>query len=203
MKTILIFLSFSFIFTSCVSIYFTETQPKGGTMLNEIPNELIGNWMESENNYIGFDKKGKTGTKYVSDSLGNIVDTIFENIPLSDSLRIFQVKNIYILNYKEKGKNWGIITFKPQLNGDIFTYQIDDPHFFAKDRNLKLVKAVYIIDGEEKVVNTLNPNYENNLQFQSATFSGQMKIKTLKKMMSENRIMNILKKDGSIYVPSE
>ena len=162
MKTILIFLPIYFLFGSCVSIYFTEPQPKGGTRLNEIPDELLGSWEEGKN-FMGFNKNGITTITYESDSLNNIIDTIYAKIPLSDSLRIYQAKNIFVLNYPNKVYNWEIIAFKPQANGDIYTYKVIDPKFFALDRNLKLLNAIYYVDGEEKIVNTLNSNYNDQL----------------------------------------
>ena len=168
MKTILIFLPIYFLFGSCVSIYFTEPQPKGGTLLNEIPNELLGSWEEGKNS-MGFYKNGITTITYVSDSLNNIVDTIYTKIPLGDSLRIYQAKNIFVLNYPNKVYNWEIIAFKPQANGDIYSYQMTDPNFFALDRNLKLLNAIYYVDHEEKILNTLNPIYNDRLEFRSAT----------------------------------
>ena len=152
---------------------------------------------------MGFNKNGITTITYESDSLNNIIDTIYAKIPLSDSLRIYQAKNIFVLNYPNKVYNWEIIAFKPQANGDIYTYKVIDPKFFALDRNLKLLNAIYYVDGEEKIVNTLNSNYNDQLEFRSATFTGQMKFKTLKKMTSDKNLMSILRKDGTIYIPSD
>jgi hypothetical protein len=204
MRTLFIFLSLTFLFSSCVSIYFTETQPKNGKELTEIPKELIGIWKNGNNGYSGFDINGGISTSYIKDSLDNIIDTVYEKTPLSDSVKMFKAKDIYVLNFKEKGNPWEIIALQVQKNGDINGYWDNDPNLFSSDRDLKLLKSVYANEeGEYKTFTSLDPKSQEELSLKSATFSGQMNFKTLKKMASKKRILFILKKDGTIYYPSE
>lgn len=164
MRTLFLFLSLTFLFSSCVSIYFTETQPLNGKELTEIPEELIGIWKNGNNGYSGFDKNGGISTSYVKDSLDNIIDTLYEKVPLSDSVKMFKTKDIYVLNFKESGNPWEIIALQVQKNGDINGYWDNDPNLFSSDRNLKLLKSVYSNqEGEYKTFTSLDPKSQEEL----------------------------------------
>lgn len=60
-----------------------------------------------------------------------------------------------------------------------------------------------IINGEEKKVKALNTNSEESAIFQSALYSGQMSIKTIRKMITIDNLLLILKADGSVFNPDE
>ena len=87
-------------------------------------------------------------------------------------------------------------------NGDINIYYPYKPEIFAHVKGLKLEEATYYIDGEKKIVKTLTPDFESPNEFNNAVFSGQMTIKTLRKLITKIPPI-IFKKDGSISYPVE
>ncbi len=187
------------LFTSCSHIYFQEVQPKGGVMLTEMPKELYGKWFEANSEGWEINQFGITKIDFKTDSMENIIDTVYSTTPLSDSMRIYKSEGLYILNYREKCEYWEIAFFQPQTNGDISIYNISDPKVFAKVKGIKLVEANYTIDDEYRTVYNLDPEAESSLKFESAIFSGQMKLKSLKKVLNETS-PTIFKYDGTIYI---
>lgn len=187
------------LFASCSHIYFQEVQPRGGDRLNEIPKGLYGEWHGDTEGWL-INKLGITNIDFKTDSLENIIDTVHTTTRLSDSMRIYKSEGLYVLNFREKSDYWETAIFQPKSNGDIYIYNISDPKVFAKVKGLKLVEANYTIDDEYRTVYNLEPEAENSLKFESAIFSGQMKIKSLKKVLNEIS-PTIFKHDGTIYVP--
>jgi len=184
---------------SCSHIYFQEVQPRGGERLNEMPKELYGEWYGDTEGCL-INEFGITNIDFKTDSLENIIDTVYSTTPLSDSMRIYKSKGLYVLNFRENSEFWEIAIFQPQSNGDISIYNISDPKVFAKVKGLKLVEANYTIDDEYRTIYTLDPEAESSLKFESAIFSGQMKLNSLKKVLNEIS-PTIFKHDGTIYVP--
>lgn len=187
------------LFTSCSHIYFQEVQPRGGDRLNEIPKGLYGEWHGDTESWL-INELGITNIDFKTDSLENIIDTVYSTTPLSDSMRIYKSEGIYVFNFRENNEYWEIAIFQPQSNGDISIYNISDPKLFAKVKGLKLVEANYTIDDEYQTVYNLDPEAESSLKFESAIFSGQMKLKSLKKVLHEIS-PTIFKHNGTIYVP--
>ena len=122
---------------------------------------------------------------------------------LSDSLRIYKAKEFYVIHSKENNDYWEIVILKPINNGDINLYCTSNHELFASDKGLKLQEATYIINGEEKKVKALNTNSEESAIFQNALYSGQMSIKTIRKMITIDNLLLILKADGSVFNPDE
>lgn len=201
MKPIFFFLGFVLLATSCQHVYFTEPQPKGGTLLTEVPEELYGLWFDSDG--LRIDAQGFTIINVKQDSLGNPKDTVYELMTLCDTFQLYKAKELYVINYKEVGKNWELYVLKPLKNGDIESYSSADPEIYAKDKGLKLLEATYTVEGEEKTVKTLYSEYDGSVEFQEATFSGKMKLRTLRKTLTPDHLDNILKADGTIYKPQD
>lgn len=204
MKLFLAVILLSFIFPSCSSIYFIEPQPKGGERQPEMPKELYGLWF-SENKGWQFNENGITFINFEIDSNANIVDTTYQLVPLSDTLRIYKAKELYVINYINSEKNnnyWEILILERVTNGDINIYYSYNPEIFAHVKGLKLEEATYYIDGEKKIVKTLNHDFESPNEFNNAVFSGQMTNKTLRKLITKISPI-IFKKDGSISSPVE
>lgn len=188
-----------FLFESCSSIYFQEVQPKGGDNLTEIPKELFGIW-HGDGEGWKIDEYGFTNIDYKTDTLDNIIDTVYVTTPLSDSTRIYRAKDFYVLNLRKNSQYWKIVVIRPMNKGDIYFYYISDPEIFTKIKGIKLEKANYYIDGELRTEKTVNPDAKSSLKFDSAVFSGQMKSGSLRKAL-KTLTPTIFGKDGKIYGP--
>lgn len=198
MKSIITISSLLLLLASCSSIYFQEVQPKGGVYQTEMPNDLYGIWFgETEGWQIN--EHGITNIDFKTDSLDNIIDTLYNTTPLSDSLRVYRVNDLYVLNSRENSQYWEIVIFQPKKNGDIYLYYISDPKIFASIKGLKLEEASYYIDGELRKVKTVTPEWESSLKFDDVVFSGQMKVKSLRKVLS-SLPPTILKNDSTVFV---
>lgn len=195
------FIALSILIASCSHIYFTEPQPKCGVPLTEIPNELHGVWRD-QNGGLEIHKNGFNEFRYELDSITNSFDTIVENVNLSDSFKLFKAKDLYVFNAKYKSEYWEFAILTKQKNGDIHYYTTSEPDIFIKDRNLKLIEAKYNIDDEEKILKTINPDFEDHISFEYAIFSGQMKFKTLKKIITNENLMHVYKNNGTLFSPS-
>jgi hypothetical protein len=202
MKNPAIFVLILFVLSSCVRIYFKDPQPKGGILLKEFPKELCGEWMEKGGLLV--EKDGISFIEFEKDTLNNTVDTIYQKAYLSDSVSLYKAKDIYVLNTRKQGQHWEIFALSIQNNGDINVYQITEPQLFAKDKNLHLEEARFMIDERDTIVQTLRLKYEGTQKLKSATFSGQMGIKTVKKALKQkDQLLLILKKDGSFGEPGK
>jgi hypothetical protein len=198
MKTLYFLTFLSVIITSCSSVSFLEPQPIGGTLLNEIPKELHGNWSVERDsiaiNKNGFDINGQ--------SIGPA------HIILIDTFRLYKANNYYVFNFSKKDKEkWEIILLKKLKNGDINIYETRDYRLFANDKNLKIESINYSTFGNENnldtTVNQINQDLHKKSDYQTAIFSGRMNIKTLDKITKNNKnIIFTLKKNGTI-IPME
>lgn len=197
MKTVFLITIIPFVLSSCAHVYFTEPQPKGGTRLKEVPAVLHGEWYV-ENEGLIIEKTGATSYKTFRDSTSNAIDTVYNRIPLSDTFRLYQAKPFYVLNYRGSGHDWEIIVISTNKNGDIYICESRKPDIFKQDDDLKLLNAHYELDGRDTTVQELNPDYDGEVNFKSAIFSGEMKISTLKKIARKENAILILKKDGSV-----
>jgi hypothetical protein len=188
--------------SSCVTIYFTEPQPKGGERILKVPKELYGKWF-SETEGWKIDESGLTLIDVKIDSVLNTVDTTYKTSSLSESLRMYKEKELYILNSRDNRNYWDVIILNRLDNGDINIYRPTDPTLFNDDKKLKLKEAVFLINGEERTVQSLDPIYKDSSKFQSALFSGQMDTETLRKIVKKDNLILIFKNDGSAYVPED
>jgi hypothetical protein len=192
MKTLYFLTFLSVIITSCSSVSFLEPQPIGGTLLNEIPKELHGNW-SVERDSIAINKNG---FDINSPEIKNA------HIILSDTFRLYKANNYYVFNFSETNKEyWQIILIKKLKNGDINIYETRDYRLFANDKNLKIESIHYGNTAEsfDTTVNKINQDLHKKSNYQEAVFSGRMNIKTLDKITkNERNILLSLKKDGTI-----
>ena len=178
----LIFIVSLLLISSCSHIYFEEVQPKGGVRQSEMPEELYGYWFgESEGWELS--ENGITNIDFETDSLGNVLDTTYQTTPLSYSLRIYKAKEFYLIHTRENSPYWEIITLKLMKNGDLNIYHSIDPKIFASVKGLKLEYANYDIDEESQNVNKLDPEHNESIIFNHALFSGQMKVRQLRKIV--------------------
>jgi hypothetical protein len=204
MKSITYIILIALTLSSCVHVYFVEPQPKAGILLPEVPKELHGKWIDQETK-ISIDEKGMISYKIREieiDSMSVEIDTVYSNVLLCDSIKLFKAKQYYVLNYRENNSLWEIYVIEKKTNGDVIFYETREPDFFVKDKNLKLKQAHYQVDEKDTLVETLNPKFEGNVRFNSATFTGQMKLKTIKKIAQKENIINILKQDGTVSSPN-
>lgn len=188
--------------SSCASVYFTETQPKGAKVVKYIPSELHGEWGNNECNILIDDDK-IIATEWQYDSLTNQLDTTIKTLQLVDTAFLTVSKPYYVYHYGIYGGPWEIAVIEKKRNGDILIYETREPDTYRVDRNLKLKKARYIIDETDTIVHTVNPGFEESISFQSATFSGQMNKKTLKRIAVEANLMYTFKSNGQFIVNRE
>lgn len=199
MKLLIALIGLLLIVSSCSHVYFTEPQPKGGERLIVMPEDIYGIWFGGSEGWQ-FNEKGITNINIETDSIGTIIDTIYETNALSDSLRIYKAKELYVIHSRSNNNYWEIAILKPMKNGDINTYYTSNPVLFTSAKGLKLEEANYYIDGELKTFKTLETDDEGSMSFENAVYSGQMSIKTLRKILDSIDPV-IFKKDGSIYNP--
>jgi len=201
MKPLILFILSILFITSCSHIYFTEPQPKGGERLLEFPEELRGTWLKTTDDKevtysIHNDRFEVLSIR--KDSVGNQTSSRSEIQNLTDTFRLYQSKNFYVINYKSSSNSlWEIAVIKRKSNGDIIITENNDPEFFIKRKELRLDSAEYEIDDSLRTFYALNPFAEHSLRFVSATFSGQLTEKTLKKIVRQSDSGWIFKKNGT------
>ena len=183
---------------SCITIHFTEPQPYGGERLEEIPAELCGTWRDKDDQF-SIDPKGMTEIKVNKNEESGTIDSIATRVVLSDTFRIYRSGKLYVVNYRESNYPWEIAVAQKMSNGDINIYQTTDAELLAKDKNLRLLEAHFILDGKDTIVRIVNPDFEGNREFKKATFEGQMKHITLKKIAKKTSLQFTLSHDGKIY----
>jgi hypothetical protein len=176
-------------------------QPRGGTNLTKMPEDLYGVWYSKDEGWK-IDDSGITSIDLKTDAVENKTDTTYTLMPLTDSMRIYRANDFYFINYREKSQYWEIFILESLHNGDINYFEISDPKIFSKVKGIKLVEANYSVDGETRTVKTLAPDITGHLEFESAIFSGQMKIESLRKSLSAISPI-VLRNDGTIYIPEK
>lgn len=121
-KPVLLLSIVTFILSSCIHVYFIESQPKGGIFLTEFPEELHGQWF-IENSEVKLEKNGLCFLEIRKDSLSNTIDTIHEEMKLSDTFQLYKAKQFYVLNYRDNKNYWEIVVIEKHRNGDIYFYE--------------------------------------------------------------------------------
>ena len=100
MKHVILMTFLAFTLFSCVSIYFTEPQPKEGVLLRKIPEELHGQWghysEKKSKDGIKIEDNGIITFKINKDSLSNTTDTSFTNFILSDTVQLYKLNPFFI-----------------------------------------------------------------------------------------------------------
>lgn len=189
--------------TSCNHVYFTEIQPKDGVKMKIIPSDIHGFWND-EYGSIQIHGTGFTDTEYNLDSNDVFIDSTSQTFNLSDSFMLFKAEDMYVFNVKYKSDYWEIVVLSKQENGDLHYYDASSyPEAFENDSNLSLVEAKYTIDDEDKIVHELDPEFDSNLSFQYAIFSGQMSINTLREVMNPEYLQTVYKVDGTLFSPAD
>ena len=188
--------------SACTHVYFVNPQPKGAKQLSEIPKELCGKWdNEFGGVHIEFDKI--TMYDISRDSLDNIIYTNYTITPLSDMFRLYKAEDFYVFNLTEYEGYWEVGVVSIEKNGDIITYYISDVDALSNDPNLKVTEANYLVGDEEIMLTELNPEYDETEFLMHVVFSGQMSVKSLRKMMVPENILYIFKPDGRFLYPGE
>ena len=200
MKHILYIIFLPLLFASCATIYFFDPQPKSGLLLNEFPVQLQGKWQDKEgkvvitsNCYQYFSLK--------SDSAEKKTDKVDDdNMCLSDTVRLYKAGDYILVNlFHQNISKWEIIcVIKKEKNDDLSFFYISDPEVLTKDKNLKLTNANFTIDGVDTMVTTLQPPHQKQAELNSATFSGQMGKKTIRRITKKKNLVQTLKKNGLI-----
>lgn len=203
MKLFLItILSFVFLFSSCTTIYFDQPQPKWAERLTEVPSELHGQWLKKSEGYK-IDVNGITTIDIKSNAKGNPVDTVYSESNLSDSLRLYKAKKYYVLNSNSEDDQWEILVLEPLKNGDINVYRTIDLNIFNNDRGLRFEKAIIKKDGKETTIKDLDSEFDTTSDLKNAYYSGQMKMKTIHKIATQDNLLLTFKSDGSVDIPEE
>lgn len=187
---------------SCSHVYFTEVQPKDGIKLKIIPADIRGTW-KSDRGSIQIHETGFTDVEYKLDSNNVLIDSTLRTFHLSDTFMLFKAEDMYVFNYKYESDYWELVVLSKQENGDIHYYETNEPTIFSDDSNLKLIEAKYDIDGEDKVVHELDPDFEDHISFEYAIYSGQMSINTLRQIMQPDYLQHVYRSDGTLFSPSE
>ena len=200
MKLILVSLLTLILLGSCVHVYFTELQPKGGKYLTEIPKELHGTWMDGHDG-VKIHAGGFSEIKIKTVTMNGNVDTVHTAYSLCDTFQLYKSKELYVFHYQDKSDYWEIAVLTIEKNGDLYLYSTVEPKTFADDKGLKLEEAKFTIDDSAVTEKTLNPEYDESISFQSAIFSGQMKTKTLRKVVTPKNLNLVFKKDGTFFSP--
>lgn len=169
-----------FLLSSCFDANFKEVQPHRGKLLNYFPKNMHGNW-----NYEQHNEESKLVGKVVIDSnsfeLQHLTDkNRDEKHHLSDSLLLYKKRSLYVLNFKEDGF-WRIMVLDQKGKSHIEVAQPFDLKVLIQDKSLQ---PVQLKDGDEEV--DVNSDYETS-DIDHALFSGQMKYKTLKKILETDK----------------
>lgn len=183
MKKLIVLLAL-FTLVSCKYpvFYFSQPQPGKEKNLSTIPDELLGKWINKEGDSLIVSPKGYSTINIKTDSLNTKTFSI-DNNPLSDTLVLKKSGHYYVLNAYEKNSpsvKWTIqMIINKDKNGDIKGYYpLKPPYFgFIKVGNRK----THLLSGGMTI-------------FQE----GNLKQKHLKKVVTPQNMVLILKKDGTL-----
>mgnify|MGYP006893251327 CR=1 FL=1 len=202
MKTLISLLALSMLMASCAHVYFTDVQPRKGQRLMEIPTELHGTWHTLKGS-TEIHAKGITILEMIEDSTetGTEIREEYKYMNLSEDFQLYQSKDLYVFNLREsRAKYWEFGMLQKKDNGDINYYTCNDPNSYLFEKNLKLIEAKYTDGEEEKTFSKMQNNSE--LTLEHVVFKGKMDHNTLVKLLVQENLMNIYKKDGTIENPN-
>lgn len=199
-KALLAVIGISSTLVSCSHVYFNEPQPKGGKRLKEIPAELCGVWMNEEKRY-SIVASGFYESNIFMDTISMEMDTaVFWN-PLSDTTRLYRAKDLFVYHNKRNGNPyWEISVLEVQKNGDVNLYYTDDPELFRYEKGLKLIE-VSVNMNDTTLVMTEIPPLNDSTSVNYVVFDGQMKLKSLRKMVATPYLKYRFHKDGTLEEP--
>ena len=195
------------LFTSCLSVYFDQQQPKNGIVQHTIPEEMQGRWGDSTGTLVISDDCMIT-FKLKADSLGNLVASDTTQMCLSDSINIQKANEYYIVNLLDSDANWSICAIKVFDDGTINWYYPATPPFFGKGCGLKVRKVTYTskIESENRkktpfFKKCLKPD-EDKWEINEVSYTGQFRIKDIEKIIIPENVFWSLNPDGTINTPN-
>jgi hypothetical protein len=147
MKRYIILFLISTLLTACISVEFKKPQPQKGKKLTEFPKELIGTYLNSDNDTITIARAYFKATSLTIELNNNSKPA--EKIDLSENIFLKKMDKTYILNMKDdKNKsNWSVIIINKSTNGLVIdTFNADDKDFLT---NLKTITDVEEVRDEE------------------------------------------------------
>ena len=145
-RYITIFLSYTFL-TACISVEFKNPQPKKGKKLTEFPSDLIGTYLNSDNDTITIANNYFKAASLTIESNNNSKPS--DTINLSENTFLKRIDKTYLLNMKDlkENNNWIIIVINKSTNGlMIDTFNADDKDFL---NNLKTITKTEEVRDEE------------------------------------------------------
>ena len=195
-----LFLFLSVALGSCVQVYYTEQQTFDSPQIQEFPTAMRGTWMDQKEG-LRINSGSIESIKIKKDSLGNVIDSVFQRNTLGDSLKIYQENKIVFVNYRAESPYWELAIIKINNNGTIRVYDCRDAHLIIKDKKIKLEEALFMKVEEDTTIETrvksLYPPTEGEFQHKYTLFSGQLSAKSLRKMTKKEYLVIKLKKDGT------
>ncbi len=211
MKYLLFVLLVCFLGSCMTHVHFNEPQPKNSHRLDAFPAELQGSWKRESGETFVITESYMTDERFIQDSLGLVIDTIADTTYLSDSLQLHTAGDYYVYNVLF-GPFYVFAVVEKDQDGNWNHYYCDDPHMYKDMRGLKMDSAAityseYFPETDElNVVDTtlLKPKKRNVFEspydeIRSVYFSGQIRIKDLKKLCKEEYFMFSLRKNGTYY----
>ena len=130
---------------SCKEITFKEPQPRGKKVLKEIPKDLVGSYLLTD------EKDGATDTLVVS-SKGYIVASDRKGSDLGDSLVLKKHRGYYFVSINENPE-WLLRVIKQESNGDLVYMTMDEEGTSFNDFLAKVSREIKIdsveINGEK------------------------------------------------------
>jgi len=183
---------------SCSPVYYSEPQTYGGTLQTKVSSDIWGEWSNNDVVWV-IDEKGMTVNNSKIDTVTNITDITVDFFGLTDTSVLYQKGKFYLYNCRENDTPWELNILEKKWNGDIKIYDCREAELIIKDKNLTLKEARFNLDDVDTLVQTLNPDFEYNMNFMHATFDGQISRKTFRKMTKNKFLFTTLKKDGTAY----
>jgi len=194
-------------FSSCLSVYFDQPQPKNGVEQNTIPEEMQGRW-ESSTSTIIISKNCMIAIDLEENDSGDLIAKDTTLMCLSDSINIQKANEYFIVNLLDRNGNWGICAADILSDGTINWYYPATTPFFGKRGGLKVRKVTYTYKKETGKRKTsplfkkcLKPNKEN-WEINEVYYTGQFKIKNIDKIIIPENLFWSLKPDGTISAPN-
>lgn len=151
-RYIILFLLPSFL-TACISVEFKKPQPQKGRSLTEFPKELIGTYLNSENDTITIADTYFKAASITIETTDN--PKASEIISLSENVILKKMKNHFILNMKgEKGNsNWSVIIISKSNKGIEFnTFNANEQEFLINLKTITKWEEIRDEDGKLKKI---------------------------------------------------
>lgn len=214
MKTAFQILGLLMLVSCHTAVFFDQPQPKNGIVLHEVPIELRGEWT-CETETITISEKCFEYDYTSTDNLGNQVDSDPDLYCLSESINIQQAGDYFVVNIfmPDEDQGWQVLIIDRQKNGDIIWYYPITPPFFGKGHGLKVerVEKKY----NTKIINDstykeVRPLFKKSLkpsdkveEFTAVYYSGQFRIKDIKRILIPENIDFIFRKNGTYEMPND